>query len=210
MKSCLSTRRKWQLSSLKMIVAARGASFSKASCPKSSPSCSVVTRPCVCTRCFQHYNIPGTISKATIHLTIDNSQIYYFYFLQAVNGFTFPCVITFTEPFQMMYQDVPLSPWLNTTPHNNNNRPSFTSFTCVRVSNHHKCTITFKGHPRTIGFIMYDFHIQDGQRVRREEQIEKTQDDLISSTEVMMFEYSWCYTWFVVQERMLSVPQCVQ
>lgn len=47
MKSCLSTRRKWQLSSLKMMVAARGASFSKASCPKSSPSCSVVTRPCV-------------------------------------------------------------------------------------------------------------------------------------------------------------------
>lgn len=23
---------------------------------------------------------------------------------------TFPCVITFTEPFQMMYQEVPLSP----------------------------------------------------------------------------------------------------
>lgn len=45
MKSCLSTRRKWQLSSLKIIVAARGASFSKASCPKSSPSCSVVTSP---------------------------------------------------------------------------------------------------------------------------------------------------------------------
>lgn len=47
MKSCLSTRRKWQLSSLKMMVAARGASFSKASCPKSSPSCKVVTSPCV-------------------------------------------------------------------------------------------------------------------------------------------------------------------
>lgn len=46
-KSCLSTRRKWQLSSLKMMVAARGASFSRASCPKSSPSCSVVTRPCM-------------------------------------------------------------------------------------------------------------------------------------------------------------------
>lgn len=45
MKSCLSTRRKWQLSSLKIIVAARGASFSNASCPKSSPSCSVVTSP---------------------------------------------------------------------------------------------------------------------------------------------------------------------
>lgn len=47
MKSCLSTRRKWQLSSLKMMVAARGASFSKASCPKSSPSCRVVTSPCM-------------------------------------------------------------------------------------------------------------------------------------------------------------------
>lgn len=35
------------MSSLKMMVAARGASFSRASCPKSSPSCSVVTRPCV-------------------------------------------------------------------------------------------------------------------------------------------------------------------
>lgn len=46
MKSCLSTRRKWQLSSLRMMVAARGASFSKASCPKSSPSCKVVTSPC--------------------------------------------------------------------------------------------------------------------------------------------------------------------
>lgn len=28
--------------------------------------------------------------------------------------FTLPCVITLTDPFQMMYQDVPLSPWLNT------------------------------------------------------------------------------------------------
>lgn len=50
MKSCLSTRRKWQLSSLRMMVAARGASFSKASCPKSSPSCKVVTSPCASTR----------------------------------------------------------------------------------------------------------------------------------------------------------------
>lgn len=52
-KSCLSTRRKWQLSSLRMMVAARGASFSRASCPKSSPSCSVVTRPC--THTALHY-----------------------------------------------------------------------------------------------------------------------------------------------------------
>lgn len=29
---------------------------------------------------------------------------------------TFPWVITFTEPFQMMYHEVPLSPWLNTAP----------------------------------------------------------------------------------------------
>lgn len=47
MKSCLSTRRKWQLSSLRMMVAALGASFTRASCPKSSPSCNVVTRPCI-------------------------------------------------------------------------------------------------------------------------------------------------------------------
>lgn len=31
-------------------------------------------------------------------------------FVRSVIRFTFPCVITFTEPFQMMYQDVPLSP----------------------------------------------------------------------------------------------------
>lgn len=59
-KSCLSTRRKWQLSSLKMMVAARGASFSKASCPKSSPSCSVVTRPCMHkVLSTLHYTYPG-------------------------------------------------------------------------------------------------------------------------------------------------------
>lgn len=45
-KSSLSTRRKWQLSSLRMMVAARGASFTNANCPKSSPSWSVVTKPC--------------------------------------------------------------------------------------------------------------------------------------------------------------------
>lgn len=53
MKSCLSTRRKWQLSSLRMMVAARGASFSKASCPKSSPSCKVVTSPCS----YAHFHV---------------------------------------------------------------------------------------------------------------------------------------------------------
>lgn len=46
LKSCLSTRRKWQLSSLRMMLAARGASFTSASCPKSSPSCNVATKPC--------------------------------------------------------------------------------------------------------------------------------------------------------------------
>lgn len=45
LKSSLSTLRKWQLSSLRTIEAARGASFTKASLPKSSPSCSVHTTP---------------------------------------------------------------------------------------------------------------------------------------------------------------------
>lgn len=46
LKSCLSTRKKWQLSSRRMMLAARGASFTSASCPKSSPSCRVATKPC--------------------------------------------------------------------------------------------------------------------------------------------------------------------
>lgn len=108
MKSCLSTRRKWQLSSLKMMVAARGASFSKASCPKSSPSCRVVTMPCLNT---------GHISMT--NLSISENQIKIWMNLKAVFKVTFPCVITLTEPFQMMYQEVPLSPWLNTKPQQN-------------------------------------------------------------------------------------------
>lgn len=77
-KSCLSTRRKWQLSSLKMMVAARGASFSKASCPKSSPSCSVVTRPCMHTVLSElHYTSIQFQGNETFH---DNSEIYYYYY----------------------------------------------------------------------------------------------------------------------------------
>ena len=68
MKSCLSTRRKWQLSSLKMMVAARGASFSSASCPKSSPSCSVVTRPCV-------HTAPSASHPTHIHFQTNNRAV---------------------------------------------------------------------------------------------------------------------------------------
>lgn len=75
MKSCLSTRRKWQLSSLRMMVAARGASFSRASCPKSSPSCSVVTRPCVHTLRQHHIQLTSN-SKTTKHSTGDDSSKY--------------------------------------------------------------------------------------------------------------------------------------
>lgn len=46
LKSSLSTRKKWQLSSRRTMEAARGASFTRASFPKSSPSCRVHTTPC--------------------------------------------------------------------------------------------------------------------------------------------------------------------
>lgn len=45
LKSSLSTLRKWQLSSLRTMEAARGASLTRASFPKSSPSWSVHTTP---------------------------------------------------------------------------------------------------------------------------------------------------------------------
>lgn len=46
LKSSLSTRRKWQLSSRRTMEAARGASLTRASFPKSSPSWRVQTTPC--------------------------------------------------------------------------------------------------------------------------------------------------------------------
>lgn len=45
LKSSLSTLKKWQLSSLKTIEAALGASLTSANLPKSSPSCRVQTTP---------------------------------------------------------------------------------------------------------------------------------------------------------------------
>lgn len=45
LKSSLSTLKKWQLSSLRTIEAALGASFTSANLPKSSPSCRVQTTP---------------------------------------------------------------------------------------------------------------------------------------------------------------------
>lgn len=46
LKSSLSTRRNWQLSSRRTMEAARGASLTRASFPKSSPSWRVQTTPC--------------------------------------------------------------------------------------------------------------------------------------------------------------------
>lgn len=45
LKSSLSTLKKWQLSSRRTMEAARGASFTRANLPKSSPSCRVQTTP---------------------------------------------------------------------------------------------------------------------------------------------------------------------
>lgn len=107
LKSCLSTRRKWQLSSRRMMVAARGASFTSASCPKSSPSCRVATRPWV--RGTEGEGGGGSLCSCwrTVTWGVRRAPL-------CRDAPTLPWVTTFTEPFQMMYHDVPLSPWLNT------------------------------------------------------------------------------------------------
>lgn len=100
MKSCLSTRRKWQLSSLRMMVAARGASFSRASWPKSSPSCKVVTRPC--SRCSQaHFHIRlASDAKEKLRFKSD------FYLIKCKSLKSHSCV-----PSHVLWRSQSLSRW---------------------------------------------------------------------------------------------------
>lgn len=117
-------------------MAARGASFTRASCPKSSPSCSVVTSPCSQVSVTAQPGPPNTHQNtcvvgepqdrrragrlATLGLLKALPMRTWTREATAARGLgrqeelTLPWVTTLTDPFHIMYHEVPLSPWLNT------------------------------------------------------------------------------------------------